>query len=228
MIKRTQKINRESFRKAPRRFRAKPLAAALFSLMVLGACSDNSQEEVAMYRDAAECKLYNPHDANMCEQSFKQAQIEAFNSAPRFATREDCVAEFGEEGCAPVPASELGTQEMQEARAGGSLWMPLMAGYLFGRMSSGFGAHKPLYTPQAGMGKGNVYDAAGKNFGKVQPGQKIRVNPTDLRPAKPGQTLRRGGFGQVVAKQNQMHRQAAAQKGQSRDNRTIRQRSFGG
>lgn len=228
MTKRTKMINRESFRKAPKRFRAKPLAIALFSVMALAACADNQQEEVAMYRDAAECKLYNPNDAEMCETSFRQAQLEALETAPRFATREDCVAEFGEEGCAPVPESELQDQQVQEARVGGSFWMPLMAGYLFGRMSSGFGAHKPLYAPQAGAGRGNVYDASGKNFGKVAPGQKMKVNPGDLRPAQAGQTLRRGGFGQVVANQNRMQNQAAQRNNAGTKNRAVRQRSFGG
>lgn len=199
MRKRTTTVNLDRFRKK-RSLRLKPLAVIVASALFLAACNDNSaqQEEVSMYRNVEECVRYNPDAKSLCETTFAQAQQEALDTAPRFATREDCIAEFGEAGCQVAPLN----QEQNTAQSSGNFWMPLMAGFLFGKMMGGFNAHKPLYSPQAGPNKGQFFDSSGKNFGNVKPGTKFKVNPTDLRPGKAGQTLRRGGFGQMVSKQN--------------------------
>ncbi|GGZ99715.1 hypothetical protein DC083_08815 [Ignatzschineria ureiclastica] len=201
MRKRTTTINLDKFRKKPKSLRLKPLAAIVATAFIVAACnnSDAKTEEVSMYRNVEECVRYNPDDKALCETTFAKAQQEALETAPRFTSREDCVAEFGENNCQIAPVNSENATAQQSS---GSIWMPLMAGFLFGRMMSGFGAHKPLYAPQAGAGKGNLYDASGKNFGNVTPGSKVKVNQNDLKPGKPGQTLRRGGFGQMVSKQN--------------------------
>lgn len=213
--KRTRTINLENFRKQPAK---KPLAVALISALVLTGCfSDEKDPEVALYRDANECIIYNPDMKQECTDSFAKATLESIETAPRYATQEDCIAEFGEQACIQAP------QESQhEARAGGSFWMPMLAGYLFGRMSGGFNAHKPLYAPRGG----GMYDSSGKGFGQLRPGEKVRVKPNDLRPGeRKRQTLSRGGFGQSVAKQN------AAMREEERSNRrsgSSASRSFGG
>ena len=230
MRKRTTEINLEGFRKKPKSFRLKPLAAIVASAMILAACGNNNDqanlEEVSMYRNVEECVRYNPSsDAkNLCETTFAQAQQEAIETAPRFATREDCVAEFGESGCQIAPV----TQENATAQSSGSMWMPLMAGFLFGRMMSGFNAHKPLYSPQSGPGKGNLYDASGKNFGQTAPGGKMKVNPSDLKPGAKGQTLRRGGFGSMVSKQSMAASSAKSAGSNTQNSNNTQRRSMGG
>ena len=102
MRKRTTQVNLDGFRKQKKTFRLKPLAAILASALILAACGGDKQEqleEVSMYRNVEECIRYNPSDdaKSLCETSFAQATQEAIDTAPRFATREDCVAEFGEE-----------------------------------------------------------------------------------------------------------------------------------
>lgn len=203
MRKRTSQVNLENFRKKPKAFRLKPLAAIVASAFILAACGsdkDAQLEEVSMYRNVEECIRYNPSDdaKTLCETTFAQAQQEAIETAPRFATREDCVAEFGESGCQVAPVDPNNAQAQQSS---GSFWMPLMAGFLFGKMMSGFNAHKPLYSPQNGPNQGKFYGADGKNFGNMTPGSTTKVNPSDLKPGAKGQTMRRGGFGQMVSKQ---------------------------
>ncbi len=203
MRKRTTQVNLDGFRKQKKTFRLKPLATILASALILAACGGDKQEqleEVSMYRNVEECIRYNPSDdaKSLCETSFAQATQEAIDTAPRFATREDCVAEFGEEGCQMTPVNQENATAQQSS---GSFWMPLMAGFLFGKMMGGFNAHKPLYSPQSGPNQGKFYGADGKNFGNMTPGSTTKVNPSDMKPAKPGQTLRRGGFGQMVSKQ---------------------------
>lgn len=226
MRKRTSQVNLDGFRKQKKSFRLKPLAAIVASALILAACGDNTKEqmeEVSMYRNVEECVRYNPDAKSLCETTFAQATQEAIDTAPRFATREDCVAEFGEAGCQVAPVNQENATAQQSS---GSMWMPLMAGFLFGRMmGGGFNAHKPLYSPQNGPNKGSMFDSSGKNFGSAAPGTKFKVNPTDMKPGQPGQTMRRGGFGQMVSKQS-MAAQSKSATG-SQNNNTQR-RSMGG
>lgn len=226
MRKRTSQVNLDGFRKQKKSFRLKPLAAIVASALILAACGDNTQEqmeEVSMYRNVEECVRYNPDAKSLCETTFAQATQEAIDTAPRFATREDCVAEFGEAGCQAAPVNQENATAQQSS---GSMWMPLMAGFLFGKMmGGGFNAHKPLYSPQNGPNKGSMFDSSGKNFGSAAPGTKFKVNPTDMKPGQPGQTMRRGGFGQMVSKQS-MAAQSKSAAG-SQNNNTQR-RSMGG
>ena len=226
MRKRTSQVNLDGFRKQKKSFRLKPLAAIVASALILAACGDNTQEqmeEVSMYRNVEECVRYNPDAKSLCETTFAQATQEAIDTAPRFATREDCVAEFGEAGCQAAPVNQENATAQQSS---GSMWMPLMAGFLFGKMmGGGFNAHKPLYSPQNGPNKGSMFDASGKNFGSAAPGTKFKVNPSDMKPGQPGQTMRRGGFGQMVSKQS-MAAQSKSTAG-SQNNNTQR-RSMGG
>lgn len=224
MRKRTSQVNLENFRKKPKTFRLKPLAAIVASAFIITACGsdkDAQLEEVTMYRNVEECIRYNPSSEakTLCETTFAQAQQEAIDTAPRFATREDCVAEFGESGCQVAPVDQSNAQAQQSS---GSFWMPLMAGFLFGKMMSGFNAHKPLYSPQSGPNQGKFYGADGKNFGNMTPGSKTKVNPSDLKPGPKGQTMRRGGFGQMVSKQ------AAAANAKSASSQNTQRRSMGG
>lgn len=227
MRKRTSQVNLDGFRKQKKTFRLKPLAAILASALILAACGDNTQEkmeEVSMYRNVDECVRYNPDAKSLCETTFAQANQEAIDTAPRFATREDCVAEFGEAGCQVAPVNQENATAQQSS---GSFWMPLMAGFLFGKMMGGFNAHKPLYSPQNGPNKGSMFDSSGKNFGSAAPGTKFKVNPSDMKPGQPGQTMRRGGFGQMVSKQS-MAAQSKSASSSNNQRATSPTRSMGG
>ncbi|MBP6116806.1 MAG: DUF1190 domain-containing protein [Neisseriaceae bacterium] len=240
-LKRTPSVNKARFKKHPTLWRLSPVALAVTGLLGLAACSEpapETTENVAIYETAQQCVDANPNDAAACATAFEQAQQEAVATAPKYDSIVACWEEFGKDGCTETPANgvvanaEGQTTEVTQQASSGMSWMPLMAAYMFGRMSGGMGANqfakKPLYTPKAGAGKGQFFDAKGKSFGPAVAGRSLSVKSSDLAPGKAtGQTLKRGGFGQMVAKQSP----AASNKSSSNPRSGSRSgsgRSFGG
>jgi uncharacterized protein YgiB involved in biofilm formation len=86
--------------------------------------------------------------------------------------------------------------------------MPLMAGYMMGRLMSGGAGYQqqPLFSSKnpASPAYGQYTDAAAKAMAQPQPGRSITVPKTAMAP-KPAttSTITRGGFGESVAKQIQ-------------------------
>jgi uncharacterized protein YgiB involved in biofilm formation len=59
-----------------------------------------------------------------------------------------------------------------QARIKGGSWMPLMAGYMMGRlMGGGMGAQQPLFSSKnpASPAYGKYTDASGKSYGAATP-----------------------------------------------------------
>ncbi|QTF10916.1 DUF1190 family protein [Brenneria izadpanahii] len=210
-MKRTKNINQEMFRKGWRPYRLAPIALAVSSVFMLAGC-EQADETVSLYQNADDCSRANPSMSEQCTTAYNNALKEAEKTAPKYATREDCVAEFGEAQCtqAPAPAQAGMAAESQQS---GSFWMPLMAGYMMGRMMGGGGyAQQPLFTSKspASPANGQFVDASGKNYGSATTGRTINVPKTALAP-KPATTttITRGGFGETVAKQTAMQRSSA-------------------
>ncbi len=230
-MKRTSSINKARFLKYPKLWRLSPVALAFTGLLGLSACGERvpeTTENVAIYENANQCVQANPNDAAACATAFEQAKLEAAATAPKYDNVVACWEEFGKDGCTETPSAAPGqTTEVGQQASSGMSWMPLMAAYMFGRMSGGMGgnqfANKPLYTPKAGAGKGQFFDAKGKSFGPAVAGRSMAVKSSDLAPAKAGsKTLKRGGFGQMAAQQNP----SASNK--SGTHRSGGSRSFGG
>ncbi len=66
--------------------------------------------------------------------AYNNALKEAERIAPKHATREDCVAEFGEGVSASARTGWHGAGKIRRRpqQPAGSFWMPLMAGYMMG------------------------------------------------------------------------------------------------
>lgn len=107
-----------------------------------------TDETVSLYQNADDCSAANPGKSAECTTAFNNAQKEAVRTAPKYATREDCVAEFGEGQCQQTPAQAgVAPENQAQAQSSGSFWMPLMAGYMMGRMmGGGMGAQQPLFS----------------------------------------------------------------------------------
>lgn len=150
MMKRTKNINQETFRKSWRSYRLAPVALAVSAVFMLAGC-EKTDETVSLYQNADDCSQANPSQSAECTTAYNTALQEAVKTAPKYATREDCVAEFGESQCtqAPAQAGMVPTSSSETTAAApqqsGSMWMPLMAGYMMGRMMGG-GASQPLFT----------------------------------------------------------------------------------
>ena len=113
------------------------------------------------------------HTDSQCREAFAAAKREHETGAPRFASREECIAAYGPSGC-------------EERRSEGSsgFFMPLMMGYMLG---GGFGSH-PLYQDRS-AGSGLV-TPGGTRFGGYTYGS---AAPT----AGAASTTARGGFGET-------------------------------
>ncbi|MFC3394126.1 DUF1190 family protein [Brenneria rubrifaciens] len=212
-MKRTKDINQETFRKGWRTYRLAPVALAVSAVFVLSGC-EQADETVSLYQNADDCSAANPSMSEQCTTAYNNALKEAEKTAPKYATREDCVAEFGEAQCTQTqaPAQSGMAAESQQS---GSFWMPLMAGYMMGRMMGGGAgyAQQPLFTSKSptSPANGKFVDATGKNYGNAATGRTINVPKTALAP-KPAttSTVTRGGFGETVAKQTSMQRSSAS------------------
>ncbi|WP_455811475.1 DUF1190 family protein [Pseudomonas graminis] len=217
-MKRTKQINHASFRKSWSARHLTPVALAVSAVFMLAAC-EQADETVSMYQNADDCSAANPGKSAQCTTAFNSAKEEAVKTAPKYATREDCVAEFGEGQCQQAPAQAgVGTTNA-ESQSSGSFWMPLMAGYMMGRMmGGGMGQQQPLFSSKnpASPANGKFVDATGKSYGAATPGRTMTVPKTALAP-KPAttSTVTRGGFGESVAKQTTMQRSSATSTSRS-------------
>lgn len=209
-MKRTKNIRHAAFRKSWQARHLTPVALAITAVFMLAGC-EQSDETVSLYQNADDCSKANPSQSEQCTTAYNNALKEAERTAPKYATREDCVAEFGENQCQQTPA-QAGTNA--EAQQSGSFWMPLMAGYMMGRMMGGGAgfAQQPLFSPKTpnSPANGQFVDASGKNYGSATSGRTMTVPKTAMAP-KPAttSTITRGGFGETVAKQNTMQRSSA-------------------
>ncbi|WP_273802784.1 DUF1190 domain-containing protein, partial [Proteus vulgaris] len=63
-------------------------------------------------------------------------------------------------------SSTNGEQTAQAQSSGGSMWMPLMMGYMMGRMMGGSAASQPLFSSKnpASPANGKFVDASGKSY----------------------------------------------------------------
>ncbi|MEZ2587094.1 DUF1190 family protein [Kluyvera intermedia] len=224
-MKRTNNIQHAAFRKSWGARHLTPVALAVTAVFMLAGC-EKSDETVTLYQNADDCSAANPSKSAECTTTYNNALKEAERTAPKYASREDCVAEFGEGQCqqAPAQAGMAPTGEGQaqaQNQSSGSFWMPLMAGYMMGRMmSGGMGGYQqqPVFTSKnpSSPAYGKYTDAGGKNYGAAQPGRSVNVPKTAMAP-KPAttNTVTRGGFGESVAKQSTMQRSATGSTSRS-------------
>lgn len=206
-MKRTKSIRHASFRKNWSARHLTPVALAVATVFMLAGC-EKSDETVSLYQNADDCSAANPGKSAECTTAYNNALKEAERTAPGFLVP-----------CQPglVPA---GTDLHQIQQSSGSFWMPLMAGYMMGRlMGGGAGfAQQPLFSSKnpASPAYGKYTDATGKNYGAAQPGRTMTVPKTAMAP-KPATTttVTRGGFGESVAKQSTMQRSATGTSSRS-------------
>ncbi|WP_025119946.1 MULTISPECIES: DUF1190 family protein [unclassified Serratia (in: enterobacteria)] len=215
-MKRTKNINKDTFRKSWRSYRVAPVALAISAVFMLAGC-EQADETVSLYKNADDCSTSNPSMSEQCTTAYNNALKEAEKTAPKYATREDCVAEFGDAQCTQAPAQAGMAAESQSS---GSMWMPLMAGYMMGRMMGGGGyAQQPLFSSKNAVSpaNGKFVDASGKSYGPATAGGRSMTVPKTAMAPKPAvtNTVTRGGFGESVAKQTSMQRSSATSSSRS-------------
>lgn len=242
-MKRTETVNHSNYRKKNPLFMLTPIALIVGGAAIFMSMNSGKEESVnaAVYLDAQECITANPSLQDECNNAFSTAMVDAEKTAPKYDSLASCEAEFGAENCAPTstvmqPSENAGAATQQaQAQASSPSWMPLMAGFMMGRMMSGGYAQSPMFTSTAKNSamNGKFYDATGKNFGSMA-NRSVKTTPAAFAP-KPAtsQTITRGGFGQSVAKHNQtMSKQSSSANNRATSNRSTTtrapSRSFGG
>jgi uncharacterized protein YgiB involved in biofilm formation len=207
-MKRTQHINLQRMRKAYPRHMLKPLALAITGAMLSGCGSP--LEEANAFTSVLDCEARLPEQADLCQYSYQEALREAERTAPKYATRADCEFEFGAEQCVeqPAPVGQArpeGQGGEGPQAAGGSWFMPAMAGFLMGRMMGAAGQQRqpvaPLYSSQnpRSPAHNRWVTADGQTVGN-RAQSRVGVNRDVFQP-KPtvNRTISRGGFGATAA-----------------------------
>jgi len=153
------------------------------SALVLTAC-DNGQE-AALFESTEQCGTQEGFTLEACQAAEKKAVEEHVRVAPKYTSVADCEADFGTEKCETAPV---------QTTSGGSVFMPMMMGYMMGNMLSGNSrvASQPLYRSKDDP----------KSF-RTGDNQKVgtKTGPTKVpsniarAPSTKTSTVRRGGFG---------------------------------
>lgn len=171
------------------------LGAAAFGL---AGCTEE-QVDAQAFPDLKSCQeaagLSSTFTAADCAANFAQAEALHVEAAPRYDSQAVCEEQHGVGAC--------GTEQQAQSGGSGSIFMPLIMGYLIGNMMGGgrgpAAAAQPLYkTPD-----GKFTNAAGTSVfssnsgkGKLSANQFARpANTIDKPPMTKATAQSRGGFG---------------------------------
>jgi uncharacterized protein YgiB involved in biofilm formation len=114
------------------------MATAPFALT---ACDDSAKKPtpVGSFHNETECRASGQFSDEQCQAAIRTAAEQYDARAPRYQSREECEAAHGAEACQP------------REHAGQSFFMPMMMGFMVGRMLSAGGMMSaPLYGSAAG------------------------------------------------------------------------------
>lgn len=165
-----------------KRSRSVKLVAMGTGLLLVAAC-DEAKVDTALFESVKQCTGLG-FTAQECEANYREAQRNHINVAPKYTAKADCETDFGAAQCEVAP---------QRTSSGGSVFMPLMAGYMMGSLlSGGRSAGQPLYKSANDRSTFRTGDnkAVGKSVGRTKVGQSTtRTASTKTR------TVSRGGFG---------------------------------
>jgi uncharacterized protein YgiB involved in biofilm formation len=196
-----------------KRKRTKTISLLLMGTMSMGVSgcgTDRADADLYTFTSLAECV----DSALFSEAECRQFAKDAFASTPRFAGKEDCEARFGVGACdspsvqaaGSAAAGESGaTGETRVQQGSGSFWMPMMMGFMAGRLSGGsmYGAQGLYRDPGAARQDGRSFRTGGGDTVRSDTrGRVSNPSPNVVRSmnhsAKPalGRTggVRSGGF----------------------------------
>lgn len=168
---------------------------------LLAGCGEEP-EQAMVFNGPSECSSGGFSSPEACLADYKAAQAMHPQVAPKYLSTAECETDFGSGQCETAP---------QKTTEGGSVFMPMMMGYMMGQM---------LSRPQAGGQNFQQTTAPARNNIPTQPLYKSRddrstfrtatntpvakstgsvaLKPSQLKP-QVGQLVRRGGFGQQAA-----------------------------
>ena len=116
--------------------RSKTLSLILMGSMVIGGagCSgEKADENMYTFTSLDECVT----SAIFSEAECRDLAKSALAQSPRFNNKEECEAQFGEGACENGPAQRQADGTVHQGS--GSMWMPMMMGFMAGRFLGGGG-----------------------------------------------------------------------------------------
>ena len=162
------------------------ISAAMMSVSViaLSACEE-PKVDASVYETLQQCKNNPTVSGDQCEASFKEARDQHAAVAPKYSSLADCQADFGAEKCEQAP---------YRTSSGGSVFMPLMMGYMMGSMIGGRRSmvSQPLY--RSAQSPSTFRTADNSNVGSKTGSTQVARSATS-RPSFKSSTMSRGGFG---------------------------------
>ena len=103
------------------------LLAMSASVIALTACEEPAVD-AAVFENLSQC-LADPNvERAQCEADYQAAKSQHAQVSPKYTSQQDCEADFGAEQCETAP---------YQTRSGGSVFMPMMMGYMMGSMLGG-------------------------------------------------------------------------------------------
>ncbi|TLU61501.1 DUF1190 domain-containing protein [Thalassotalea litorea] len=186
-MKRSQSINLSRMRKVSTSKLVKPLAVVA-GVTTLTACGND--QEAIVYKDLDHCIGSNPELEQQCETAYQNALKEAQQSGPKYPRKPLCEEEFGSGRCYQYSMNN-----------GQSVFVPLMAGFLFSQYMDNRYRSAPLYTSYSYHSPFYGYWSSvdGHKYGRARYGKtKVNKKAFDAKP-KVTRTISRGGFGSKVA-----------------------------
>ena len=168
--------------------RSKHLKLALMGVSALALAACDNAEDAAIFENLDQCVAQDGFGLEDCKTNLKKAEEEHVRVAPKYTSVADCEADFGAEKCEIAP---------QKTQSGGSVFMPLMMGYMMGNLLSGGSrvSTQPLYRAQSdptNFRTGDNHKVAGKTGISKVPTQVAKA------PTRKTSTIRRGGFGSTA------------------------------
>lgn len=149
--------------------------------LTLAACGEK-KEEVLTYESVAACISAGVQDAATCKAEFEKAQSRHNEVAPRYASSNDCYTDFGYNRCRSYRTSS------------GSIWMPLMVGYMLASRGGSRIYAQPLYRPSSDPG--HFYTGRNGRVGTVSGDGRTQIASSQTtKPQARTRTVARGGFG---------------------------------
>lgn len=186
-MKRTKSINLDLMRKGTTRFVAKPIAL-MVAAYTLSSCSSNN-ETAYVANNAKDCADNTELTLEQCEIAYQRAQNEAVRTGPKYNDQRRCEIEFGANNC-----------RQYNNGSSGSVFMPLMAGFLVGQMLNNHrdNYYNPVYGYYGNNSsfRGRYMMSDGTALGRAN-SRTIKVDKGTLTKPKPAvkRTMSRGGFG---------------------------------
>ena len=192
--------------KPRKRSRRVALVLAGTAALALAGC-DEEKTEAAAFPDLQSCIAETQAGSLFfteadCRTQFAEAEKTHLETAPRYASKELCEEEHGAGNCGgdPVAGQDGATAQTQQG-GGGSVFMPLLMGYMIGSMMGG--GRGVTSQPMVKNAAGGFSNPAGtqsfgtnRGTGKV-PGSTFTKAPTTVgkAPMTRAQVSQRGGFG---------------------------------